>query len=470
LGKSASAVSTNNAKAAVEKRTWRIYTDESSGKKYYSDGVTTTWNRPAELGEDEPAKPNKRASIAEESAPKKKKKENSTSLYSSKAEAVAAFKGLLLAKDIAPHMKWNDVVKICSEDSRWEACSTIGERKQALAEYQTKRSNELKEVKRLEKGRAKEAFGRLLTDILSENWHELTSGGTCRFIDVRELLSKDDRFHSVEDEVTREELFYDFIEESRKREERTRRNKKREVKEGFLTLLRLYEERGKLSFASTWSSFVSQLDEKEKADPNFATGPNMSDSDRQLFFADFVIQLQMAEDEKHRRILEARQRAEKAQRDVYRNRLRSLAEEGYIRPNTRWNLVQEKIAQDASYPPVYAQNREAPRELFEDFVDEWNDEYRRERAVLNRALGMAKELKFDNKTGVEEFRKQILDASSPNPDLYAEVRRILTREDELSTCCLLYNERRDGIKNNGGSQTLKEDESSEDEGEIIEQT
>jgi pre-mRNA-processing factor 40 len=71
-------------------------------------------------------------------------------------------------------------------------------------------------------------------------------------MDVRDFLSKDDRFYAVEDETTREELFYDFVEEMRKREERTKRNKKREAKDAYLAFLKLREEEGKLTFASTW--------------------------------------------------------------------------------------------------------------------------------------------------------------------------------------------------------------------------
>ena len=173
-----------------------------------------------------------------------------TSEYSNKAEALAAFKGLLLAKDIAPTTKWQDVVKTCSDDKRWDACTTMGERKQALAEYQTKRANELRDVKRQEKVRAKEAYQRLLTNVLPSS--EVFTPGTSRFTDVRDLLSKDDRFYAVEDETTREELYYEFVEELRKKDERSKRNKIREAKENCLSYFKAKEEEGKLSFASTW--------------------------------------------------------------------------------------------------------------------------------------------------------------------------------------------------------------------------
>ena len=258
---------TSSPNATNNKSKWQTYTDEGTGKKYYSDGTTTTWTRPAELPPEEESVSSssgankKRGGVKFEedssSSSRKSKKKKTTdstkeneSLYSSKAEAIAAFKGLLLAKDIAPTTKWNDVVRTCSDDVRWNACSTMGERKQALAEYQTKRANELRDVKRQEKVRAKEAYQRLLTDVLPTS--KSFTAGTSRFMDVRDSLSKDDRFYAVEDETTREELFYEWVEELRKKDERTKRNKKREAKDSCLAFLKAKEEEGKLTFASTW--------------------------------------------------------------------------------------------------------------------------------------------------------------------------------------------------------------------------
>mmetsp|Transcript_12989 Transcript_12989/g.24712 ORF Transcript_12989/g.24712 Transcript_12989/m.24712 type:complete len:513 (-) Transcript_12989:694-2232(-) len=398
---------------------------------------------------------------------KRKKLSNdpsSSTPYNSKTEAIAAFKGLLLAKDIAPTTKWNDVVRICADDARWEACTTLGERKQALAEYQTKRANELRDVKRQEKVRAKEAYQRLLNDMLPTA--KGFTPGTSRFMDVRDSLAKDDRFYAVDDETAREELFYDFVEELRKREERTKRNKKREAKEAFLAFLKVREEDGKLTFASTWPSFLSSLDETERNDSRFSVSPNLSDSDRQLYFADYVIELQTIEDEKRRRIRDARRRAEKAQRDAYRILLRTMAEAGSILPSTRWRSVEEKVASDPSFEPVQAQGREVPRELFDDFVREWNDEYRRDRATLNRVLSLSKtDFKVDDSTTMDDFTNKLLDLSGPSPDLYGEVRRILNRENPLSSTRLFFDE----LRAEKVVVLKKDDESSEDEGEIVEE-
>lgn len=248
--------SSNNEieKTDALKHVWKEYTDANTGKKYYSDGVTTTWERPKEMEGTTESK--RREDAEEEEVPRKKKRkkaaENDVEDFNNKEEATAAFKGLLLAKGVLPTTKWNDVVKMCSSDSRWEACEvlSLGERKQALAEYQTKRANELRTLERQERIRAKEAFVQLLTEKLPTVPD--FSATSSPFSDMRDFLSKDDRFYAVEKEEMRESLFLDFCEEVRKREDRKRRNKKRDVKDAFLAFLKEHEESGLLTFASTW--------------------------------------------------------------------------------------------------------------------------------------------------------------------------------------------------------------------------
>jgi hypothetical protein len=204
----------------------------------------------------------------------------------------------------------------------------------------------------------------------------------------------------------------------------------------------------------------------------------MSDSDRQLYFADFVIELQSAEDDKRRRIRDARRRAEKAQREAFRDALRKLATEGKILPATRWRAIEDIIATDTSYKPVQAQDQDAPRELFAEFVDEWDELYRRERSLLSRTLHPTanKEIVLKEATTYEEFTKLLLDEAAYSPELYGETRRVINREP-ISSARLYYDElilrAKEGIAavamrpgNTGGRGSHAD--SSEDEGEIIE--
>jgi len=253
-----SPVQTPTKNHKTTKSTWREYTDKNTGKKYYSDGKTTCWEKPANFipsTEFQSPISQKRLSSSFHNSSEKAKKKKMESpkpkkepSYANKEEAIAAFKGLLLAKGISPTMKWADVLRICSEDYRWSACKTLGERKQALAEYQTKRANEEKEMRRQEIKRAKDAFQQLMTDMLPR----LGITPNSRFGECRDKLAKDDRFFAVEDEETREELFYDFVEEMRKREERVNRTKKKAARDAFWSFMKDKEQNGLLTFASTW--------------------------------------------------------------------------------------------------------------------------------------------------------------------------------------------------------------------------
>jgi pre-mRNA-processing factor 40 len=437
--------------------------------------VRTTWEKPEDFHfPDEPDK------SSDTEPPKKKKKFVEKEIeFDSKEEAVAAFKGLLLAKEISPASKWNDVIKICSSDSSWEACEdilTTGERKQALAEYQTKRANDLRANERQEKIRTREAFMQLLTDNLSAV--KGFSAWTSRFDDVRDSLSRDDRFHAVVNELLRESLFADFCEEFKKREERKKRNKKRETEDGFNSFLKEKEEQGSLSFASTWNTFMSSLDDKDRKDPRFGISSFMSDSDRQLYFADYVIKLQKAEDDKRTRIRGARHRAEKAQREAFLDALNELSEAGKIVPSSRWRSVEPLLSSIQSYGPVYDQDREAPRDMFEEFAAEWNESYRRDRSFLSQLVypSNGKQIVVTPDTTIEEFSKALLDAAADSPDMYRQARRIINRSDPVSSARLYLHElaldakglNGTAIIRRGSASRRRDDDSSEDEGEIVE--
>lgn len=447
---------------------WKEYTDASTGKKYYSDGKTTTWKRPVDFTD--------KTTNASSSHPNKKQRtgevQNQSTLsvalmkevsYASKEEATAAFKGLLLDKDITPIMKWADVIKICSSDHRWMACKTVGERKQALAEYQTKRANEQKELKRQEIKKAKDSFHKLMTDMLpallkshpnlissssslNNNSNNMVMGGdnhTKRlFHECRDKIAKDDRFFAVENEETREELFFDFIMEIRKREERIIRAKKKTARDAFWGFLK---ERGdSITFLSTWAQFKSSLDEDSLKDPRYVTTAIFTDADRQVMFADYVIDLQTLEDEKRRRSREARLRVEKAQRDSYREFLRALAKLGKITIVSRWRNLEDTLEKDPTYLPVKTQDVDAPRMIFEDFVDDLKTGYRMDKTFLSRLISPSDTFPHgiivNKDSEYDDFCDNLLKAAAAkNKDHEKECHKVIDREP-VSSVKWFFNE------------------------------
>lgn len=204
----------------------------------------------------------------------------------------------------------------------------------------------------------------------------------------------------------------------------------------------------------------------------------MTDSDRQVYFADFVIELQAVEDDKRRRIRDARRRAEKAQRDDFREALEGLASEGKLTPFSHWRGIERLVESHSSFGPVQEQDREAPREMFEEYIDEWDEIYRRDRSFLshlvhpssNREILVTPEMKYD------EFVKALMEEAKTSPQLLAETKRLTRADDPTTSASLYFKELVDRAKDKAallprrrshGRRSLQED-SSEDEGEIIE--
>ena len=194
-----------------------------------------------------------------------------------------------------------------------------------------------------------------------------------------------------------------------------------------------------------------------------------------------MLELQAAEEDKRRRIRDARRRAEKAQKEAYTDALRKMAYEGSLLPSSRWRTVEPLITADPSFAPVQAHERDSPREIFEDFVDEWNVVYRRDRSFLsNLSLSSSKQsLIVHANMRYDEFSRALLDQAAHSPDLYSETRAILNREDPISSARLYFNELLSQARESQGQAVKRSksgsrrgttaDSSSEDEGEIREE-
>lgn len=456
--------SNNSSRGDNSSLKWTKHVDPKSGKTYYFNGVSTTWNNPFDF-ED-------RALLKNESdiqSPTKKRKTEKNDdihfTYNNKEEAVAVFKCLLLEKGIIPNLKWNEVQKMCCVDRRWQALKTIGERKQALAEYQTKRANDLKEEKRQERIRAKDGFMQMLTEKLPSI--ASFNGKETRFEDIRDHLVRDERFGSVDQERDREDFYEEFISEVRKRDERKRDGLKRQEKASFVSFLEDREKMGALSYSSTWSHFISSLSEDEKKDTRFSESSTICDSEKQDIFEEFIKKMKDTERERLKHMHDTKIKLERAQRDEFVKALTRLAKESKILPFSRWRNCEEFLSAEKAYGPVRDQDMNTPRDLFESFVDEWYTKYRRDRLFLHDIAVPSKLLTNGTSTNYSEFTKNLIDASQSSSNAYLHVRHILNLQEPVSSAKLLFDELISKLQKGPYGRRMKDD-SSESEGEIIE--
>jgi hypothetical protein len=135
---------------------------------------------------------------------------------------------------------------------------------------------------------------------------------------------------------------------------------------------------------------------------------------------------------------------------------------------------------DAAYEAMLEQDRDAAREIFEEFIDEWEDIYRRERQFLSQLVHPSshREILVTRDTTYDAFVKALLEEANNAPQTYAEAKRITKSEEPLSSARLYFNELMNKAKEKTtlpyrrrsfSSRRTSQEDSSEDEGEIIEE-
>jgi len=519
--------STLQAQPAATPRDWEEYTDAATGNSYYSDGVTSSWTKPAEMIEAERLRQTsqngqqqqqqqqqkqqqqqqQQREAWDDSRGKKRKAADAISVsFTSKDAALKAFNKLMCGREVSPLQKWMEVVKLftgkeCSKDAKtvaiWEACEsalTTGERKQALAEYQTKLAKDLRNKERQGRQRTKEAFLKLLTDVVNAEMvsrgSENRGVGSLRYQDVERLLQKDERYHAVESDEMRELLFAEFAEEYRKREERRKQNEFRDAQDSFVAFLEELAEKTILNCTvpDSWNAFVASLrsssgggDNDRSLVSNDSRFTTLSSSvlkteEKDFLFKNFVDGLIRSEEEDRRRSQEERREAAMAQRDFFRETLVQAALNGKIFPSSSYSsAVDSVLSQDASFLKLQQHNRDRPKELFEEFVNDWNELYRRDRLFLSDIVrkrvenSNAQTFKDETKT-FDDFCKVLLDEAA-NQTASDRVQRIIDDESNpVSSALLYFNELKlsSSSRRRNSQLTQHHDSSSEDEGEIAE--
>uniref|UniRef100_A0A7S3LCE3 FF domain-containing protein n=1 Tax=Amphora coffeiformis TaxID=265554 RepID=A0A7S3LCE3_9STRA len=249
---------------------------------------------------------------------------------------------------------------------------------------------------------------------------------------------------------------------------------KREAEENFISLLKEYQKEGRISVKSTWHSFHASLTELERTDARLVLSEQMDEADQQHLFADYMSDIRQAEEDEKRRSHEERRKAERIQRENYRKLLVRFAEESKLTPSSLWRDSQSLLNQDPCSAPLSQQDPQAPREMFQRFVDDWNSAYLGDRRTLSQlAAYLPKKSAFVNdETTYEDFIEALLGVSSNDDELNMEIRRIVDERSPVSSAKLYFDELKNRAKlaatARRGSSRRPDEESSEDEGEIDE--
>ena len=257
---------------------------------------------------------------------------NEVPVYEDPALAVAAFKELLDERDVSLTAKLKDAQDRCSDDPRWNALRTTGEKKQALAEFQTWRLKQEKEEARARARRHKENFYLMLAETTAIE-------ARSKFRDCVSLLAEDPRFKAVEDNRLREDYFRDFVEELEKKQRQEAEVQRVEALKDFESLLKVLSEEAKITRKSIWANAKDDVSELAAAiaDVKFKS---LDITAMRRCFQSIVDDLDanFKESERAKRE-ELKRQARTAQQKFIVEGLEPLVKAGEIRADSKWRAV-----------------------------------------------------------------------------------------------------------------------------------
>lgn len=333
-------------------------------------------------------------------------------VYATKEEAVDAFKKMLSDHDISSASKFKDVQDQCVKDHRWNALRSLGERKQALAEYQTKRLKEEKELKRIQMRKARDTFFQMLAENTNIDAHT-----TWR--NAQTILQDDRRFKACADDRDRESYYDEFIKELLKKEREDMEKLKVNASAEYNKLLDYLLSNQKINRKSIWNECKTEIYNNIAliTQPSQKIIPILEDSDLRRLFQDFVANIERKERKFIRDI-----------QDKFILLLKSKLNDSTINPFSKWKDIMGKICNEEVFIELDQKAIDIfsslnTRSTFDKFIQDIYIEYTKYDEVLLNVLYKKHSdlLVITHTSNYSQFKasiEEIFKKSFPGEELY----------------------------------------------------
>ena len=248
-----------------------------------------------------------------------------------KEECVAGFNELLRDADVKPGDRWAELPTELAKDYRWAALKSTGERRQAFAEFQTRRAKEEKEEKRRRGVAAREGFTALLAAR-----RDVVSGDTT-FATAATALGSDPAWRALDGpelEPVRAEVYAEYVGELAQRERAEAVAAAVARDDAFRALLRARTDL--VTTTSRWADVKHSLADA----PAYVA---LSKDDRLRLFKEHVLGLEKEEEEARLAAIEAERALARANRGRLRDALRAIAAHGEFTAETKWPALEARI-------------------------------------------------------------------------------------------------------------------------------
>lgn len=326
------------------------------------------------------AKPSENNNKKTNSQPSRSESTNEPAVTYPNAEAaLEAFRALLDEFHVTSTMKFKEVQDLCSQDPRWNACKTTGERKQNLAEYQTKKMKQEKEAKKVLARRARDNFFLLLAECSAID-------SATRWREAAPLLENDKRFKEVESAYDREDYFNEFVAELKKRERAEKEDLKKEIVHEFQSLLQSLVEKGQVTHLTVWNEIRSDMIEVF----NRGRLNQLEEFEKKRIFLDYLHELQNIRREEERRARQERIDLFQRLKGAYHQDIEKVLAKSF--PNShdepRWRDIAPLLELSQSFVEIVDFNESdktkalpgfkifTPRDIFEEFMAHRREEIR----------------------------------------------------------------------------------------------
>ncbi|XP_021714834.1 pre-mRNA-processing protein 40A-like isoform X1 [Chenopodium quinoa] len=333
-------------------------------------------------------------------------------VFANKQEAKNAFKSLLESANVQSDWSWDQAMRVIVNDKRYGALKTLGERKQAFNEYLGQRKKQEAEERRLRQKKAKEEFTKML-----EESEVLTS--SMKWSKAITMFEDDERFKAVEKPKDRQELFENYLVELQKKEKEKADEEYRRNREDYWKYL---ESCDFIEANSLWRKVQDRLEDDERCS-------RLEKIDRLEIFQDYIRYLEKEEEEQKKLQKEQLRRTERKNRDEFRKMLEDDVAAGVLTAKSIWRDYCAKVKESPAYLAV-ARNisGSTPKDLFEDVVDELENQYHDDKSRIKDAMKLSK-ITMTSTWTFEEFKSSISpELGSP---LISDINLKLVFEEQL---------------------------------------
>ena len=261
-------------------------------------------------------------------------------------------------------------MKVIAGDPRYGALRTLNERKKCFEEWAVQYRPEEAEVERKRSRQARKDFLAML-----EECAEIEK--TPKYSLAMDLLEHDPRWVAVRDVRDREDCFEEFLDAKDRKAAEARRAERKARMEAFTELLRETEE---VTNESEWRETYAKL----RDEPRCKALDRVDCLDA---FDAYVSHLERKKEEDRKKERAARRRAERKNRDAFIEYLQSCVVRRELNCRSEWKDFRGSAKETEAYKAVAANSSgSTPRELFEDLLDDLDEEVEAQVRAVGEAL------------------------------------------------------------------------------------